>query len=61
MSQQYRFTYEAADAAEAKRKAEALNVLATKIPLADLEFIAGKINKNPQAMVDKLHRFRAFI
>lgn len=61
MPQQYRFTYEAADAAEAQRKANALNVLATKIPLEDLEFIAKKINANPKAMVDKLHKFQAFI
>lgn len=61
MEQQYRFTYTAADAAEAQRKANALSVLATKIPLADLEFIARKINANPKGMVDKLHKFQAFI
>lgn len=46
---------------EAQDKANALNVLATMIPLKDLMFIAGKINKDPKGMVDKLHKFRAFI
>lgn len=58
---QYKFTYEAKDSVEAQAKANALNVLATKIPLSDLQFIAGKINANPEGIVAKLHKYSSFI
>lgn len=58
---QYKFTYEANDGVEAQAKANALSVIASKLPLADLQFIARKINANPQGIIEKLHKFQAFI
>jgi hypothetical protein len=58
---QYKFTYEAADADEAQKKANALSVLASKIPVDDLMFIAGKVNRDPKGLMDKLHKYKAFI
>ena len=58
---QYKFTYEAQNNEEAQKKANALHILATKIPVEDLMFIASKVNANPKGLVDKLHKYRAFI
>lgn len=58
---QYKLQFEANDTNDAQQKANALSVLAKNIPTADLLFLATKVQKDPQGLVNKLHQFKAFI
>lgn len=49
------------DENECRRIATSLQILATKCPVADLEFVAQKFNTNPEYFVSMLRKYKHLV